>query len=36
MIHKKEPANDNGHIAAWLKRMFYGASNDNVKGQTNH
>ena len=25
----KEPVNDNGSIAMWLVRLFYGASNDN-------
>ena len=35
LVIKKEPVNDNGSIAAWLKRLFFGGDNDNMKGQPN-
>lgn len=29
---QNEPANDNGALAPWLARLFYGGVNDNALG----
>ncbi len=28
--YTREPVNDNGSLAAWLRRLFFGGGNDNT------